>query len=206
MALSLAFDRAVKMSVKPAPSAAIFAGSGTTWISFTRPPCVDHVGDAGHAHERGADDPVLGGAQAERIAAVEGVAVDLADRRCQRAHLRGHSRRQISVGEALVHLLAREQRIDPVLEGEGQGRQAEKRDAPLPEHPGSAVQGALERDRDATLDLLGGLAMEKSDHVDLGVGRIGEGLDGQLAVGEVPSRRHRDGEDEDHQLLAKRKS
>ena len=74
------------------------------------------------------------------------------------------------------------QRLDAVLERERDERQAEQRDAAQPEQAGHAVERALERDRDAALDLLGRLAGVERDDLDLRVGRIRERLDRQVRV------------------------
>src|SRR5262249_52523249 len=65
---------------------------------------------------------------------------------------------------------------------------------------------ALERDRDASLDLLGGLARVERDDVDLRVGRVGEGLDRQVAVGEPAAGRDPDREDEGREPVVQRRA
>ena len=85
--------------------------------------------------------------------------VDLAERRRLGRELRRHAVGQIGLrGDALRHLHARGERVGVVVEGERDERQAEQALAPELHHARRAVQRALERHRDAALDLLGRVA------------------------------------------------
>jgi len=90
---------------------------------------------------------------------------------------------EVGVAEALDHLLPGDQRVGPVLESERHEREPEQGDGAEPEQMGRAVQHPLQRDGDPPLDLLGRLAGEQGDDLDLGVGGIGESLDGEVVVG-----------------------
>ena len=67
-----------------------------------------------------------------------------------------------------------------------------------------AVERALERDRDAPLDLLGRLTREERDDLDLRVGRIGERLDREVRVGVVAEARDDRGEQERGEPIVER--
>ena len=143
----------------------------------------DHVGDAGRAHQVLRDDPVLPAPQlAGRVAiALQRVLVDLPDGRVVGAEARRDPVGHVGVGQPFGHLLARPVDVDVVLEGQDHLRQTERRDRPLDQHARRAGQRPLERDGDALLDLLRGLAGEEGDDHDLDVGDVGERLDLQVA-------------------------
>ena len=157
-----------------------------------RPPYDTTSATPGTRMQRGPHDPVLDRAQRHRIGAValERVAIDLADRRRERAEVGLDAVGRFASGDALDDLLARDERIDAVLERQRDERQAEQRDRAQAVQAGHAVERALERDRDPALDLLGRLAGVDRDDLDLGVGRIGERLDRQVRV-RVPARARR---------------
>jgi len=121
----------------------------------------------------------------------QGVAEDLPGGRRERPEARLDAVRHVDAAEPLAHLLAREVEVGAVVEGEGHVRESEDRHRTHAREAGQAVQLLLDRQRDLPLDLLGGVAGEERDHVDLRVGELGEGLDRQVPEGEHP--RHREG-------------
>ncbi len=166
----------------------------------------DDVGDAGDLEEARPHRPLLERAQRHRVGALafEGVAVDLADRRGHRPEARLHALGQLGLGEALHDLLLRAERVGGVVEGERDEREPEERDAAQPEEPRRAVERALERERDAPLDLLGGLPGVEGDDLNLGVSRIRKRFDREPRVGVVAPHREGGREDERREPVAER--
>ena len=164
------------------------------------------VCDARNAHERGANDPILNRAQRHGIGALaaKGVAIDFADRRCQWTQLRLHTRRKRGIGEALVDLLARRKRVNAIFKRQGHHGEPEQRSAALAIHARYAVERALDRNRDATLHLFGGLARVERNHLYLEIGWIGKRLDGEVRVRKPTDDADRDCEQEHRHAVLER--
>ena len=143
-----------------------------------------HVGHARDLPELALQHPVLKGLHLDERHRLrfERVAVDLADRAGQRPQPRLGVGWQLGPGDPLEHLLAGPVVVGAVGEedvdvGEAEvGHRAQKGDA------GDAVQLFLELNGDEPLDFLGGAARPDRDDVDLDVGDVGIGFDGQAVI------------------------
>ena len=145
--------------------------------------------------------PVLELAQLHGRVAVadQRVAVDLAGRGGERAERRLHALGDVHLRQALARLLAGEVEVGAVVEGEHDEGEAEEGEGVHAHEPGEPVHLLLDRERHLPLDLLRGVAGEEGDDLDLGVGQLGEGLDGQVPEGDRPGdgKGHREPEDGD---------
>ena len=161
----------------------------------------DHVGDARHLLQMPLHHPVLELAQLHRRVTVadQRVAVDLAGRGRERAERRLHALGDVHLRQALARLLAGEVEVGAVVEGEHDEGEAEEGEGVHAHEPGEPVHLLLDRERHLPLDLLRGVAGEEGDDLDLRVGQLGEGLDGQVPEGDRPGdgEGHREPEDGD---------
>ena len=146
-------------------------------------PGVD-VGDAGDGAQLVLDLPVMQGLELHGVkaAAFDGVLVDLAERRRQRAQLRFQPARDAvaRLAQPLVHQLPRQQRVHGVLEDHGDHGQAVLRDRAHLERVRQAHQRRFQRKGDELLGLNGRHARRGGDHRHLVVGQIREGVDRDL--------------------------
>ena len=81
----------------------------------------------------------------------------------------------------------------------------EERDAAQARQTGCAVQRALERQRNASLDFLGGLARKYRDDLNLCIRGIGKRLDREVLEGVVTERSEDSREHEREQAIRQRK-
>ena len=110
---------------------------------------------------------------------LERVAVHLADHAGERPEPGLRVRRQLRLGDALLHLLPRPVVVGAVGEQDPDVRQAEVRERAEKRHVRDAVQLLLDLDRDVPFDFLGRVTGPERDDVDLDVRDVGIGLDGQ---------------------------
>ena len=118
---------------------------------------------------------------------LQGVAVDLADRRGQRVQPRLRAIRQRDRADAFLQPLARPVIVHAVLEHDRDQRQAEGALRAHHLHARRAHDLALERDRDLLFDLLGRQAIDLREHLRGGVGDVRVGFERQQgpAVGAI---------------------
>ena len=168
----------------------------------------DDVGNAGHGAQLALDDPVLQRLQlAHRpLVAAQRVAVNLARRTGERLHVGFHAIGQVSVVDEVVYLLARELVVDMIFEADGDHGETKKRrrtDVGLLLH---RIHSNLDGDGDELLYLLSRAAGPLRDDGHLGVGHVGEGVNGRLA--EADHTEDDDGQrhHEDEILAAERES
>ena len=141
---------------------------------------VDHALDAleglleGPVFERLLLHHVVGG-----VGAFEGVPVDLADGAPVGAHLRNKIGGQADLAEALEHVLAIDVAGGVVVEDEHQAGEAGQRGGAEMGEVGNAGHLDLDRDGDLALDLFGAAARPLGDDLDVVVGDVGVGFDGQ---------------------------
>jgi hypothetical protein len=158
----------------------------------------DRIRDAGHLLEHARDGPLLLRAQLVEVVAVadEAVVVDLAERRGVGCEPHVGELGQLGLQQALRSARARLEALHAVLEHTPDDRETE---AALTAHHGHArvaVEGALERNGDLALHLLGREPGECRDDLDLDVRDVGIGLDRRLQVG-VGAERRDEQRDED---------
>ena len=115
------------------------------------------------------------------IGALQRVPVDLADRAPVGAHLRNQVGGQVDLAEPLQHVLAIHVAGGVVVEDEHQAGEAGQRGRAQMGEVRNAGHLDLDRHRDLALDLLGAAARPLGDDLDVVVGDVGIGFDGQVA-------------------------
>ena len=173
--------------------------------------------DAGHGAKLRLDDPVLDGAQVGRAVGLagrlpgvgpglDGVHVDLAQARRDRAHRGMQARRQLVLGllDALVDELAGEVDVGAVLEHHGHLAEAVTRQRARVVELRQAAHRRFHRKGDALLDFQRRVARRDGVDLHLDVGDVGHRVDRQAR--EVPGAqgRHRDGGDDDQPAIMDR--
>ena len=146
------------------------------------------VDDAGNAAEGFFELPVLDALELHGVdggvGALEGVPVDLADGAPVGAHLGLEAGGKGDLAEALEDLLAVPVVDAVVVEDHGDAGEAGERGGAQVGHVGDARHADFEGDGDLLLDVFGGAAGPLGDDVDVVVGDVGIGLDGEVVKGD----------------------
>ncbi|MNX65858.1 hypothetical protein D3C86_969290 [compost metagenome] len=167
------------------------------------------LGHPGHPAQEGPDDPVLDrAALGQREGAFDRVLEDLAHAGGDRAHGGPHpfGHLALDVAEALGDELAREVDVHPVVEDDGDDREAELGGRANLVHLGQAVHLDLDGVSHQALDLGGGEPLGLGQDLDLDVGHIREGVDGQALEREEPHPDQHEAQDQGQEALAQREA
>ena len=114
------------------------------------------------------------------IGAVQGEEIDLADRAPIRAHLRDYVRRQGDLAETFQNALAVPVVVGVVVEDQLQVGESEERERPQMHDVRDAVHHDFERNGDLLFDLLRRNSRPLRDDLDVVIGHVGIGLNGQM--------------------------
>src|SRR5262249_49169158 len=136
--------------------------------------------------------------------AFELVAVELADRRRERAEPRLRARWKLDLAQLLEHNLPGEVVVDAVLERQLDDREPVDGPRAPGDDVGYAVTNPLDRDRDLLLHLLGGKPRQRRDHNDLRIGDVGVGFDLELPESPDPETDERDAQRDGDESLPQR--
>ena len=138
------------------------------------------------------DGPLHFGAQLVKVMPVAGKTelIDLAQRCRFRREFRRYARRQFGNCDSLQGHGARHKGVGVVGECHGNQRQAEQAFAAHQRHARRAVEFALDRHGDATLDFFRRVPGELRDNGYLGIGNVGIGLDRGIEVGAQSKHGH----------------
>ena len=144
-----------------------------------------HIGHALHLFEHAHHSPFLLGTQLRQGVpiALQAVVKNLAQRRVIRCHFGRHTRRQIGLWQTLRNLGPRVEAVGVVIEDEVDHGQAKIALGAQRYQARRAIEFALKRLGDLTLNFFRGQAWRLGNHTDLHIGHIGVGLDGSLQIG-----------------------
>jgi len=185
-----------------------FFGIEDDLVFLRNPAETGDIDDAGHAAELLFKLPILDGLQfhgaVARVCALEGVPVDLADGAPVGAHLGLKSSGQRYLRQALENLGAVPVVGALVIEDHGDAGESGQRCGAQMGHVGDAGDRDFERDGDLLLDLFGGAARPLRDDVDVVVGDVGVGLDGEVMKGDGSPAEQQHGGDQDDEAVVER--
>jgi len=155
------------------------------------------------------DDPVFEGFQLHGviggIGAVQREEINLADRAPVRAHLRIHAGRQSDLAQALENALAIPVVVGIVVEDELEIGESEEREGTQMDDVRNAVHYDFERNRDLLFDLFRRNPWPLCNDLDVVVGHVGIGLDGQPLERNNPAGEKDQRQTKDEQAVVKSK-
>ncbi len=163
------------------------------------------VDDAGNAAEGFFELPVFDALELHRVdggvGAPEGVPVDLADGTPVGADLGLKAGGEGDLAEALEDLLAVPVVLAVVVEDHGDAGEAGEGGGAEMGHVGDARHADLEGDGDLLLDVFGGAAGPLGDDVDVVVGYVGIGFDGEVVEGDDSPSKQEDRDDQNDEAV-----
>ena len=185
--LDLADDEAVGDELVGVDADLIFAGCAAE---------AGDIDDAGDGLELLFELPILEGLELHvvvgGVGGAEGVPVDLADGAPVGAHLGLQAGGEGDLSEAFEDLIAIVLVDGVVVEDHGDAGEAGERGGAQMGHVRDAGHLNLDRDGDLLLDLFGGAAGPLGDDLDVVVGDVGIGLDGEIVEGDrAPAEQHK---------------
>ena len=171
-------------------------------VGFFAPAEGHNIGHARHGPQLAVNHPVLNRKQFAGVARfrLERIAENLTRRAVRRLNIRLYAFGQRDTAEEVVDLLPGKKVLDVILENNFHHRQAEHGDGTDVGFALHRVHGDLNRHRHKPLHFFGRAAIPFRDHNNLGVGHVGESLDGRIKVAENTG----DGECADHEKHEKR--